>query len=68
MKPPEWLKKLNKKAEEAVDAATEAFKVAAEALEELKNDDSPPNGAIWWMSRVMKEKEKYMPKRKKKKK
>lgn len=56
------------KAAEAVDAAQAAFTVCSQTLEELKNDDSPPNGAIWWMGRIMTEKEKYMPKRKKKKK
>jgi DNA repair exonuclease SbcCD ATPase subunit len=56
------------KANEAVDLAVEAFKEARAALEELKNDDTPPNGAIWWMERIMTEKEKFMPRRKKKKK
>jgi len=56
------------KANSAVDAAQEAFVNAKAALTELKNDDSAPFGRIWWMSRIMQEKEKYMPRRKKKKK
>merc|ERR1712038_1899666 len=56
------------KAAEAVEAAQAAFTVCSQTLEELKNDDSPLNGAIWWMGRIMTEKEKYMPRRKKKKK
>lgn len=55
------------KASDALDAATAAFNEARKVLEDLKNSDTPPSGRIWWMQRVMQEKEKFMPKRKKKK-
>lgn len=44
-------------------AAEEAFQEAQDALEELKKSGSGgPQGAIWWMSRVLSEKKKFMPK------
>jgi len=55
------------KASDALDAAKAAFDEARQALEDLKNSDTPPSGRIWWMQRVMQEKEKFMPRRKKKK-
>jgi len=55
------------KAKDAVEEADKKFKAANENLNKLKNSDEPPNGAIWWMQRTLKEQEKYMPRRKKKK-
>lgn len=55
------------KAMEAQEAATQAFSEAREYLTELKNSDAPPNGRLWWMDRIMQEKEKFLPRRKRKK-
>lgn len=49
-----------KVADDAKVAAEEAFDAAVKALEELKAaGGSAPQGKLWWMDRVLKEKKKY---------
>jgi len=55
------------KARGAQEEAAKKFQLAHEYLQELNNKDEPPKGALWWMERIMQEKEKFMPKRRKKK-
>jgi len=55
------------KARGAQEEAAKKFQDAHEYLKELNNKDEPPKGALWWMERIMQEKEKFMPKRRKKK-
>lgn len=50
-----------KEAAEAAAAEAEvALKEANDLLTELKNAGGTPNGKIWWMERVLKEKQKFM--------
>jgi len=54
------LEKARKAAEEATAAAVKRFEEAEERLEELKKAGSA-EGAIWWMSRELEERKKYLP-------
>jgi len=62
------VKKARKPFKKATDIAKEkhedaetAFKEAEDFLNELKNRGGTPHGSIWWMSRELEEKKKYMP-------
>jgi len=50
-------------AEQARIAADRAFKEAREYLEELMKKGGTPHGTLWWMERVLTEKQKFMPKK-----
>jgi hypothetical protein len=50
-------------AEAARTAADQAFRDAQAALDELKKKGGTPHGTVWWMERVLKEKQKFMPKK-----
>jgi len=48
-------------AKEKHEDAEKAFKEAEDFLNELKNRGGTPHGSIWWMSRELEEKKKFMP-------
>jgi len=55
-----------KVAQEYVVEAEAAFAEAGDFLSELKKNKEPPKGALWWMERILEEKQKFMPKNKRK--
>jgi len=54
-------KKATDLAKEKHEDAEKAFKDAEDFLNELKNRGGTPHGSIWWMSRELQEKKKFMP-------
>lgn len=48
-------------AEEALEEASRAVAEAEAYLEEVKRKPGTPHGAIWWISRQLEEKKKYLP-------
>lgn len=54
-------KKATEQAKEKHDNAEKAFQDAEDFLNELKNRGGTPHGSIWWMSRELEEKKKFMP-------
>jgi hypothetical protein len=50
-------------AEAARAAAEQAFVDAQACLDELKKKGGTPHGTVWWMGRVLQEKQKFMPKK-----
>jgi len=50
-------------AEAARAAAEQAFQEAKAYLEELAKKGGTPHGTLWWMARVLTEKQKFMPKK-----
>lgn len=55
--------KAKEAAEAAKQAAAGAFEEAAQALQDIKSKGTGnPNGALWWMDRILSEKKKYLPK------